>query len=355
VSDDTFELQVRWYSKQKAEEAERIKKYIQKKVNDNNQIANEQQKIINVTVDFADLNPPTNYYDIRTPTATGNFDSHKVVDLRGIDLTGIRLGGCSFKNCSFNAVFFDHSELINVKFIDSTFSRTSFYKSELIAIDLQGISAWSSVYVDGAFLSQISTFDEHTLAHPFITSDITYLQLVRQLINKLIYNDSDFKDKFLKQGFTVFSNVSVDGLKKLEVKELCEYIIWFQSWSQRLINFKTLRRGRKIEFGIALLFTKYWSSATTFAGVILFFDFIFSCLFFFTSNSFNHLTIPGNPLATFVKCFYYSTVTLLTLGYGDVFPLYWGGQVVVIIEVFLGYVFLGLFLYLISRRVERLY
>lgn len=354
VADDTFELQVRWYSSQKLEEAKIIRKYIQKKVNDNNKVANEQQKVVKVTIDFSDINPPVSSCTI-SKFVNGDLKKYELVDLRGINLIDMHVSGCNFKNCCFNDAFFDFSEFINVSFIDSTFSRTSFYKSELIAVDMHGISAWAGAYVDGAYLSQISDFNENTLPYPFVTSDITYLQLVGQLINKIRYSDSKFKDEFLKQGFTVYSDVSVEGLKKLEVKELKEHITWFQSWNQRLLNFKTLKPGRKIEFSIALLFTKYWSSALTFAGVILFVDFIFSCIFFFCSSSFNHLTIPNNHIATFIKSFYYSTVTLLTLGYGDVFPLYWGGQIIVTVEVLLGYVFLGLFIYLISRRVERLY
>jgi len=355
VSDDTFALQIRWYSKQKAEEATRIRNYIRKKVHDNNQIANEQQKTSKVTIDFADINPPLELYPIKNEDEEGNFNLFNLVDLRGISLMELNLSSCEFKNCCFNAAFLDFSNLVNVTFTDCTFFRTSFYKSDLMAVTLLGITTWSGIYVDGAYLSQIRSLDDDRLPYPFIATEITYFQILQQLFNKLIYNDFKFKDNFLKHGFTVYSDMPVEGLKNPDVKELKEYITWFQSWSRKLLDFKSLRLSRKIEFLVALVLTKYWSSATAFAGVIFFIDFIFSCIFFASSDSFNNLTIPDNPGATFIKSFYYSTVTLLTLGYGDVFPKFWGGQIIVTGEVFIGYVLLGLFLYLISRRVERLY
>ena len=38
---------------------------------------------------------------------------------------------------------------------------------------------------------------------------------------------------------------------------------------------------------------------------------------------------------------YFSVVTFSTLGFGDVTPLNWAGELLVIVEVFLGYVMLG--------------
>jgi len=49
----------------------------------------------------------------------------------------------------------------------------------------------------------------------------------------------------------------------------------------------------------------------------------------------------GASRPTLVSNLYYSVVTFGTLGFGDIVPTCWIGQVVVMIEVFLGYVFLG--------------
>lgn len=48
---------------------------------------------------------------------------------------------------------------------------------------------------------------------------------------------------------------------------------------------------------------------------------------------------------------YYSMVTFTTLGYGDVLPVYWPQKLFAAMEVFLGYIQLGLFLTLIQKKL----
>jgi hypothetical protein len=51
--------------------------------------------------------------------------------------------------------------------------------------------------------------------------------------------------------------------------------------------------------------------------------------------------------------FYFSVVTFRTLGYGDILPVHWIGEVLVIIEVVLGYSTLGLLLSILVNKVAR--
>ena len=51
--------------------------------------------------------------------------------------------------------------------------------------------------------------------------------------------------------------------------------------------------------------------------------------------------------------FYYSIVTYTTLGFGDITPKNWLGEVVVVTEVILGYTTLGLLLAILANRVAR--
>lgn len=57
----------------------------------------------------------------------------------------------------------------------------------------------------------------------------------------------------------------------------------------------------------------------------------------------------GSPLTPF----YFSIVTYTTLGYGDVLPLSWQGELLVMLEVVLGYSTLGLLLSILANRVAR--
>jgi hypothetical protein len=57
--------------------------------------------------------------------------------------------------------------------------------------------------------------------------------------------------------------------------------------------------------------------------------------------------------ATALTPFYYSVVTFTTLGFGDVYPKHWLGEVIVMTEVILGYLSLGLLISVLENVVAR--
>ena len=50
---------------------------------------------------------------------------------------------------------------------------------------------------------------------------------------------------------------------------------------------------------------------------------------------------------------YFSFTTLTTLGFGDITPQHWLGEIIVVVEVILGYTTLGLILAILANRVAR--
>jgi uncharacterized protein YjbI with pentapeptide repeats len=51
--------------------------------------------------------------------------------------------------------------------------------------------------------------------------------------------------------------------------------------------------------------------------------------------------------------FYYSIVTYTTLGFGDITPQHWIGEIIIVAEVILGYTTLGIMLAILANRVAR--
>ncbi len=51
--------------------------------------------------------------------------------------------------------------------------------------------------------------------------------------------------------------------------------------------------------------------------------------------------------------FYYSIVTYTTLGFGDITPQHWLGEIIIVAEVVLGYTTLGLLLSILANRIAR--
>ncbi|HLC16926.1 MAG TPA: pentapeptide repeat-containing protein [Thermodesulfovibrionia bacterium] len=80
-----------------------------------------------------------------------------------------------------------------------------------------------------------------------------------------------------------------------------------------------------------------------------FFMWVMGILLFFTAA---YAFIPGTITKTgLVNAFYFSVVTFTTLGYGDITPASLLGQILVIIEVCLGYIMGGLFVTILARRL----
>lgn len=61
----------------------------------------------------------------------------------------------------------------------------------------------------------------------------------------------------------------------------------------------------------------------------------------------------GGVVKNLLDCLYFSLVTFVTLGFGDIWPVSWLPKVIVGVEVVFGYVFLGLLVTLIARKMGR--
>lgn len=95
---------------------------------------------------------------------------------------------------------------------------------------------------------------------------------------------------------------------------------------------------------------RWWWTVLWALGVIAFFAVIYGIghatgAFLF---DFKPTMIPS-----IFQYFYLSVVTFATLGFGDITPLNWQAQIPVVIEVIMGYVFLGLIITIIARRFGR--
>ncbi len=67
--------------------------------------------------------------------------------------------------------------------------------------------------------------------------------------------------------------------------------------------------------------------------------------------------VCGNPITTelpsWLTPYYFSVVTFTTLGFGDIRPLNWLGELVVVFEVIAGYIALGLLISILANKVAR--
>lgn len=87
--------------------------------------------------------------------------------------------------------------------------------------------------------------------------------------------------------------------------------------------------------------------ATTTVGFIL-----FMALTFAFADNFVDLSMRTVPVgSSWFDYFYFSTVTMTTVGFGDIAPLSVIGKLLVMIEAFFGFLMLGIFIGMIQKRI----
>jgi hypothetical protein len=103
-----------------------------------------------------------------------------------------------------------------------------------------------------------------------------------------------------------------------------------------------------VEYTILNLTCRYGNSFGRWGFTGLFFIVLFACLYAIVDPTQQMILVKG---AHFYDYFYFSVVTFTTLGYGDITPLTGLQKLFCSIEVFLGYIQLGLFLTLIQKKL----
>ena len=144
---------------------------------------------------------------------------------------------------------------------------------------------------------------------------------------------------------TKFLANDVSALTVPDNKMLRRYIDWYQYVFTNLASLRRQSIKDKLFFSLAIVTTKAWSSYWSLAVTGLVINLLFALMFYFYHTNFNGLD------ENYFSAFYYSVVTFTTLGYGDITPQGGWARLLVMLEVVLGYVTLGVFVYLLSRKV----
>ncbi|AEB10302.1 Ion transport 2 domain protein [Desulfobacca acetoxidans DSM 11109] len=86
--------------------------------------------------------------------------------------------------------------------------------------------------------------------------------------------------------------------------------------------------------------------------IVLLFILLFSFLYEYLYR-YKYIIINGqSKWHNIISPVYFSIVTISTLGYGDIFPIRWEAQLVIIFNIFIGYLLLGLGIGIITRKIK---
>ncbi len=266
-------------------------------------------------------------------------------DLRGIPLDGISLTDCilidlNFSNASFIGAKFQQVQLINCNFISANFDNSRF-----VAVRYEQNTALGGISLRGAIMNAVELNDQ-VVSSPMEFEELGYFELIKYLLERLTGKELPLKSR---TKWTRFQMVDVRGINDPVLKYQAEYIRWHQSLLNKIDIFYKLSIDEQTSFILSIVLTKYWRSAKVLATFCVIINLVFTILYMAFFSHFKGLS------GEFLESFYFSVVTFTTLGYGDVTPIDNLGRIIVILEVAIGYVALGSYLFILGQKVSQRY
>lgn len=274
-----------------------------------------------------------------------NTDSNMygLLDLSGIELNNIDLNNCIFKNINFTYSNFENSRIQQCYFEDVNFCSSNFKNSHISLVHMINRCNVSNCnfkdsYVDIFLDTAVSNIKYNK---------IRYIDLIKETLKSFSTNSR----KRHASGKRKYSEIHLDNIEKIsEDKELIQYLKWQHYIRSEIGKLPSENIIKKLSFLFQVVLTKYWQSYFVLAFWALSINMIFAGIYYINGASFTN--IIGKK---FFTAFYYSIVTFTTLGYGDISPTTDGMRLTVVTEVILGYVILGIFVFLIGDKINKKY
>lgn len=346
-NDNLFSLLVRWESPLGRACSTEIREFIDLKQRENIQLRNSLYKegkysFIYAIIDFFAFSFTFNNELYTLSKFNESFPTSQIsglADLRGIDLNGININDSILKNAFFALSNFSNCKLQQLHFENMNFVSANFKNAILTSIILDESSTFSNATFDNAFLNNIDLTDK-ILSGGISIKEISYFELLKKALTIEVQYD--------KRNHTEFLFVNTKEISSYDLLSFKKNIEWYMTISRKISDSKKDWKKR-ISIIFQILISKYWTSYSVFGSITFLTILVLAYIFYFTSSNFK-IPTELSPI-DFFDSIYFVVVTFTTLGYGDISPTNWAGQLFVIITALTGYLFLGIFIYLLSKKI----
>ena len=252
-----------------------------------------------------------------------NFDQSIFSNVDSVKNYYISFESVTFnKQASFRETIFDEDvHFMFAKFMDYvSFSSATFKKL---------VSFYSSTLTKGIIFNSTMMYRPANFANLHYNENTALKGLLNLCFHKPVTNFSGFN-----------TTTIMNGASNPYLKRYIEDEQWIESWRQK-------SRGRRVLFyiweltshcGRSFLLWMFWSLI-----LALIFGFLYK----------DHINIDPCTANNCYTPFYFSVVTFTTLGFGDVKPADWVGQLWITLEVISGYFMLGGLLSIFSNKFAR--
>lgn len=266
-------------------------------------------------------------------------------DLRGANLAGANLEGAELsaanlegaildaahcRRAGFGGANLNHASMIQANLEGATLTQASLEHTNLHCVNLKH-----------------SRLREARLEHADLTeADLSYADLSRSDVNKANFSNADLRHSRLRM-MRRFKTANWIGADIRDVNFAGAYLM-----RREIIDQNYIKEFRSYNTLTRILYYPWLWSCDCGRSMFRWFCCIGLLLLIF-SFLYSFVGIDYGPYQTPLSPFYFSVVTMTTLGFGDVTPTTIGGQIVTMIEVTAGYVMLGGLLSIFSNKLAR--
>ena len=269
--------------------------------------------------------------NVKMATLTGADLSDCVmveIDLYKADLAGAFLTGADLSGSYLAESNLGGADLRGARLVRADLTGACLRSANLSRADLSGVTLDESEVLEADFshatLSEASLFDMHYGTWRSMEGHYFAIRGLDSCYgNALFVRDAEDQD-YLDTLHRSAANLPAGRSKRVR-------LIMLRAW--KMIDYgRSLAKPAIIAVALSMLF-----------GVVYTLDLRLDWALMDYSGSSESWLTP----------FYYSLVTYTTLGFGDITPQHWLGEIIVIIEVVLGYMTLGLLLTILANNVAR--
>lgn len=296
--------------------------------------------------------------DLRGADLTGQ--DLRSTDLTGADLTNARLSGADLRGCSlrggtlegaqFVGADLTGADLTDCRAAGAVFGQADLTEASFFGADLSGASLSSSTLhgtdLRAADLDQARMRDVDLTNADLSRATITDADLTGASLAGARFTDADLSRSAL-QGLEHFDAADWIGVSVVDIDFSGAYLVRREIMDQNyLYEFRNRDQLHAVLYRIWKATSDCGRSVSRWAAMTVMVALIFAVLYTVVDIDYGANQTTLSPL-------YFSVVTITTLGYGDALPASMAAQILVMIEVAVGYMMLGGVLSIFATRMGR--
>ncbi len=282
------------------------------------------------------------------------------IDLSGRDLSGIQLFNADLRGANLQDTNLQDSELSTANLEGATLDGATCKRAGLGRANLRHASLFRADL-------ERATLTQANLEHANLScTNLHHCRMREAILISADFTEADLRHADLSLSNIKNANFSNADLRHARLRMMRQFKT--ANWigvDMRDVNFSGayLMRREIVDQN----FIKEFRTYSKLSG-ILYYPWLWTCdcgrsmfrwccciglLLLLFAGIYSQVGIDYGSYQTFLSPLYFSVVTLTTLGFGDVVPNCIAGQVVVMIEVLIGYIMLGGLLSIFSNKLAR--